>query len=70
MDYCVTMRWRKVKQLFINKLQIPVKIINKSTVFLDRLKSITNPEHKRKIIGETFIEIFEEEAIKFVGVDF
>ncbi|GAT76894.1 glutamine-hydrolyzing GMP synthase [Ehrlichia ruminantium] len=60
----------KVKQLFINELKIPVTIVDKSAVFLNRLKSITDPERKRKIIGETFIEIFEEEASKLEGIEF
>ncbi|QGR02162.1 glutamine-hydrolyzing GMP synthase [Ehrlichia ruminantium] len=60
----------KVKQLFVNKLRIPVTIVDKSAIFLDRLKSVTDPERKRKIIGETFIEIFEEEANKLVEVEF
>jgi GMP synthase (glutamine-hydrolysing) len=38
--------------------------------FLDRLKGITDPEMKRKAIGEEFIRIFEEEAGKIGKVDF
>jgi len=38
--------------------------------FLDRLKGVTDPEQKRKIIGEEFIRIFEEEANKIGRVDF
>ncbi|PJF44189.1 MAG: GMP synthase (glutamine-hydrolyzing) [Phototrophicales bacterium] len=39
-------------------------------LFLDRLAGVTDPEQKRKIIGETFIHIFEEEAAKIEGVRF
>ena len=38
--------------------------------FLERLKGITDPEEKRKIIGEEFIRVFEEEARKIGKVDF
>lgn len=39
-------------------------------LFLDKLSGVTEPERKRKIIGETFIRIFEEEAAKVDGVRF
>jgi GMP synthase (glutamine-hydrolysing) len=35
--------------------------------FLDALKGVTDPEEKRKIVGETFIRVFEEEARKIGG---
>ena len=38
--------------------------------FLTRLAGVTDPEMKRKIIGEEFIRVFEEEARKLQGVDF
>ena len=38
--------------------------------FLDKLKGVTEPERKRKIIGEEFIKVFEEEANKIGAVDF
>jgi len=38
--------------------------------FLERLSGVTEPEHKRKIIGEEFIRVFEEEAKKVGAVDF
>ncbi|MCI5843064.1 MAG: glutamine-hydrolyzing GMP synthase [Clostridiales bacterium] len=38
--------------------------------FLDKLDGISDPEHKRKIIGEEFIRVFEEEAKKIGKVDF
>ena len=39
-------------------------------IFLKKLKNITNPEKKRKIIGNLFIQIFENEAKKFKKVKF
>lgn len=44
--------------------------VNAQQRFLDKLKHITDPEQKRKIIGEEFIRIFEEEAKKIGAVDF
>lgn len=35
--------------------------------FLDRLKGVTDPETKRKIIGEEFVRVFEEESAKYAG---
>jgi GMP synthase (glutamine-hydrolysing) len=44
--------------------------VDASLVFLGRLAGVTDPERKRKIIGETFIEVFEHEAEKVGGADF
>lgn len=44
--------------------------VNAGGLFLDRLKGIEDPEKKRKIIGHTFIEIFEAEAKKLPEVQF
>lgn len=49
---------------------INVKIVNAGNIFLKRLKGITDPEKKRKIIGKTFIEVFEEESKKLGRIDF
>ncbi|MDK6729440.1 GMP synthase (glutamine-hydrolyzing), partial [Aerococcus urinae] len=38
--------------------------------FLDKLAGVSDPESKRKIIGNEFIEVFNDEAIKLNGVDF
>lgn len=45
-----------------------VKGVDASDLFVNRLRKETNPEKKRKIIGETFIDIFEEEARKIKDV--
>ncbi|AHX04438.1 glutamine-hydrolyzing GMP synthase [Ehrlichia japonica] len=60
----------KVRQLFIDQFKIPVTIVDKSSIFLNRLQFITDPEQKRKIIGKTFIKVFEEEANKIGEVEF
>jgi GMP synthase (glutamine-hydrolysing) len=46
------------------RLGIKVKLINAEDRFLGRLAGVTDPEKKRKIIGEEFIKVFEEEAKK------
>ena len=58
------MRKNEVKLILPNlkKLGVNPKIINASKLFFTRLKGIKNPEKKRKIIGKTFIELFEKEA--------
>ena len=44
--------------------------VQASKLFLDRLAGVTDPERKRKIIGNTFIEVFEAEAAKLPGVKY
>jgi len=45
-----------------DKLSLNIKYVNASEIFIERLKGITEPEEKRKIIGKTFIDVFEQEA--------
>ncbi len=51
-----------VKELFNDKLGIPVKYIEAQDRFLQKLKGISDPEGKRKIIGEEFARVFTEFA--------
>ena len=51
-----------VEQMFKENLRVPLITANASELFLRRLKGVVEPEQKRKIIGETFIEVFEREA--------
>ena len=44
--------------------------VDASEQFLTKLAGVTDPETKRKIIGETFIEVFDKEAKKHEGVEF
>jgi GMP synthase (glutamine-hydrolysing) len=53
-----------VQRLFGRGLGIPLHYENATKVFLNRLKGVTDPERKRKIIGRTFIEVFEQAARK------
>ena len=55
---------KEVRNNLKNKLKLPLKIINGKKEFLKALKEVVNPEKKRKIIGETFIRLFEREAKK------
>jgi len=52
------------------KLKLPLVFVDATAIFLDRLTGITEPEQKRKIIGATFIDVFETEAAKLGRVDF
>jgi len=52
-----------IKKFFEKRINF--KYIDASELFLERLKNIEDPEEKRKIIGNTFIEIFEKEGEKF-----
>ncbi|MFZ1320499.1 MAG: glutamine-hydrolyzing GMP synthase [Ignavibacteria bacterium] len=61
---------RKVIELFEKHYRLNLIFINASELFLKRLKGIFDPEKKRKIIGRTFIEVFEKEAKKIKGVKF
>lgn len=45
-----------------NGLGVPVKVVDESTVFLQKLKGVVDPEEKRRIIGEQFIRSFERIA--------
>ncbi|PAF50690.1 glutamine-hydrolyzing GMP synthase [Helicobacter sp. 13S00477-4] len=53
-----------VEKMFKQNLKVPLITIDASELFLSRLAGIIEPEAKRKIIGETFIEVFESEAKK------
>jgi len=50
------------------KLDLNVTGVDSSDSFLDALKGVEDPEKKRKIIGNTFIEVFEREAGKLEGI--
>ena len=59
-----------VTELFRRRFNINLIHRDASELFLDALHNVSDPEEKRKIIGGTFIDIFEEEAKKLGGVDF
>ena len=57
-------------KVFKNKYKLNVRLINASKLFLKKLKNVSNPEKKRKIIGKLFIKIFEKEAKKVKNIKF
>jgi len=60
----------QVEQVFRNQFDINLIRVDAEQRFLDKLAGVTDPERKRKIIGEEFIRVFEEEARKIGAVDF
>lgn len=59
-----------VERMFRDNFDINLKVVDAKDLFLERLKGIKDPEQKRKIIGHTFIEVFEKEAKKIGKVDY
>lgn len=59
-----------VEKLYKDEFHIQFIRIDASKIFLSRLNGIFDPEHKRRIIGNTFIEVFETEARKIEGAEF
>lgn len=60
----------QVVSLFRGHYNIPLVHVNAETLFLNGLAGVTDPEAKRKFIGKTFIDVFEEEAKKIGGAEF
>ena len=60
----------EVEQIFRNQFDINLIRVNAKDRFLEKLAGVSDPERKRKIIGEEFIRVFEEEAKKIGTVDY
>ena len=60
----------EVMQTFKENMNLNVIKSDSEEVFLRHLKGVEDPEQKRKIIGRTFIDIFDAEALKIKDVDF
>jgi GMP synthase (glutamine-hydrolysing) len=60
----------QVMSTFAQHLGVRVQRVHAEARFLKALAGITDPEAKRKIIGRTFVEVFDEEAHKLTGVQF
>ncbi len=60
----------QVVRVFRDRFNIKLVARDASDLFLGKLAGHTDPEKKRKIIGATFIDVFEEEAKKIGGADF
>jgi GMP synthase (glutamine-hydrolysing) len=52
------------------RLGLPLEFVDATDLFLDRLAGVTDPEQKRKIIGGTFIDVFEQRATELGSFDF
>ena len=59
-----------VERVFGKNFRMKLKTANAANLFLDRLKGVTDPERKRKIIGKTFIDVFEKNAKSVKGAKF
>lgn len=60
----------EVEDIFTNKFDVNFVKVDAKERFLNKLKNVTSPEQKRKIIGEEFIRVFEEEGKKIDSVDY
>ena len=60
----------QVERLFRDHYNIPLVVVDAEERFMAGLAGVTDPEAKRKFIGKTFIDVFEEEAKKIGGADF
>ena len=56
--------------LFKKRYKLNVKLINASKIFFKKIKDVSNPELKRKIIGNLFVKIFEKEAKKYKSIKY
>ena len=52
--------WEQVQKTFRDHYQIRLKAIDATDLFLDRLEDVVDPERKRVIIGNTFVEVFDD----------
>jgi GMP synthase (glutamine-hydrolysing) len=57
----------QVVKTFRDMFHINLTYVDATEIFLSRLAGVNDPEQKRKIIGKTFIEVFEQEAKKLTG---
>lgn len=60
----------QVVKVFRDEMDANLIYVDAVDRFLDKLKGVSEPEQKRKIIGAEFIRVFEEEARKLQGIDF
>ena len=60
----------EVERVFRDEFHMNLIVVDAEERFLTKLKGVTDPEEKRKIIGEEFIRVFEEEQKKLPDIDF
>jgi GMP synthase (glutamine-hydrolysing) len=61
---------QQIKKVFRAMYHLNLDYVDRGKRFLTRLKGVTDPEEKRKIIGDEFVKVFEEEAKKVKGVKY
>ncbi len=61
---------QEVRRIFDDHLKIPLEVIDAGALFLDRLRSVQDPEKKRVAIGHSFVETFERAARSFADARF
>jgi GMP synthase (glutamine-hydrolysing) len=61
---------KKVESVFLDRFKINLHVVDARERFLSRLKGVIDPETKRKIIGHTFIDVFDEYARRFENIRF
>ncbi|MFH0763085.1 MAG: glutamine-hydrolyzing GMP synthase [Candidatus Omnitrophota bacterium] len=61
---------QQVRRVFRDTFHLNLGYVDRSKVFLAALKGVTDPEEKRKIIGNEFVRVFEEQSKKSKGVKF
>ncbi|NLX61902.1 MAG: glutamine-hydrolyzing GMP synthase [Tissierellia bacterium] len=59
-----------VERIFRDQFKMELIVVDAAHRFLNRLKGVSDPEEKRKIIGEEFIRVFEEEQKKLENIEF
>jgi GMP synthase (glutamine-hydrolysing) len=60
----------QVEHAFRDRFGLDVRRVDASDLFLSRLAGVVDPEEKRKIIGRTFIDVFQNEASRIPGVEY
>jgi len=60
----------RMEETFAHRLGISLDVVDASALFLERLAGVIDPEQKRRIIGHTFIDVFEKEANAIGGARF
>lgn len=61
---------QEVERVFRDEFHMNLIVVDAEDRFLDKLKGVTDPEKKRKVIGEEFIRVFEEEQSKLSDIAF
>ena len=60
----------QVVKMFEENYNLKIIHVDAAKLFVDRLEGVSDPEKKRKIIGNTFIEVFEKEAANFDNAEY